>query len=74
MAEIGSVVDFPPDILIDIIRLAPIDLRYRITLDQAPWLLRDGLLVMSLWDDVDRIFHLGFCLSTENGKRVAYMD
>jgi uncharacterized protein VirK/YbjX len=22
---------------------------------------------------VDRIFHLGFCLSTENGKRVAYI-
>lgn len=73
VGEIGGVVDFPSDILIDVIQLTPIDLRYRITLDQARWLLPEGPLVISLWDGVDRIFHLGFCLSTENGRRVAYI-
>ena len=73
VGEIGGVVDFPSDILIDVIQLTPIDSRYRITLDQARWLLPEGPLVISLWDGVDRIFHLGFCLSTENGRRVAYI-
>ena len=73
VAEIGGVLDFPADNIVDIMRLVPIDLRYRITLDQADWLMADGSLIMSLWDGVDRIFHLGFSLSTENGKRVAYI-
>jgi uncharacterized protein VirK/YbjX len=71
--EIGGIVDIPPDILIDVVQLTSIDPRYRLTLDQARWLLREGPLVLSLWDGVDRIFHLGFCLSTEYGKRVAYI-
>jgi uncharacterized protein len=71
--EIGGLVDFPQDIVVDIIQLISIDHRYRITLDQARWLLRGGPLIISLWDGIDRIFHLGFCLSTEKGKRVAYI-
>jgi uncharacterized protein VirK/YbjX len=73
VADIGGVVDFPPDTIVDLISLAPVDVRYRITLDQARWLLREGSLILSLWDGLDRIFHLGFCLSTESGKRVAYV-
>jgi uncharacterized protein VirK/YbjX len=73
VAQIGGVVDFSPDIIIDIVPSIAIDPRYRITLDQARWLLREGSLVLSLWDGIDRIFHLGFCLSTEGGKRVAYI-
>jgi uncharacterized protein VirK/YbjX len=73
VAQVGGVVDVPPDIVVNIIQLAAIDPRYRITLDQARWLLREGPLVMSLWSGIDRIFHIGFCLSTENGKRVAYI-
>jgi len=73
VAEIGGVIDFAPGIIVELIKLAPIDLRYRITLDQARWLMREGSLIMSLWDGVDRIYHLGFCLSTENGKRIAYI-
>lgn len=73
VAEIGGAIDFAPRNEVELIRIAPINLRYRITLDQPRWLLREGPLIMSLWDGVDRIFHLGFCLSTENGERVAYI-
>jgi uncharacterized protein VirK/YbjX len=73
VAQIGGVIDFAPGNLVELIELAPIDLRYRITLDQPRWLLREGSLIISLWDGVDRIFHLGFCLSTENGERVCYI-
>ena len=73
VAAIGGIVDFPPDIMIDVVRLTAIDSRYRITLDQARWLLLEGPLVMSLWDGTHRIFHLGFCLSSENGRRIAYI-
>jgi len=72
-AKIGGLVDAPPDLLVDVIHLAPIDMRYRITLDQPHWLMREGPLVMGLFDGVHRIFHLGFCLATENGRRVAYI-
>lgn len=73
VAEIGGIIDFPSDNLINLVQLTPIDLRYRLTLDQARWLLADGQLTLSLWDGIDRIFHIGFCLSTQDGKRVAYI-
>jgi uncharacterized protein VirK/YbjX len=73
VAEIGGVVSFSPEIIVDLVRLKVIDSRYRLTLDQARWLLPEGQLVMSLWDGVDRIFHLAFCLSTQNGKIIAYI-
>lgn len=73
VTEVGGIVDFPPNLIVDLVHLAPIDRRYRITLDQAYWLLREGPLVLSLWDGVDRVFHVSFCLSTERGRRIAYV-
>lgn len=73
VAEIGGVTDFSPDLIVDIVELPVVERRYRITLDQARWLMCEGSLVMSLWDGPDRIFHLAFCLSTEAGKRIAYI-
>jgi uncharacterized protein VirK/YbjX len=73
VAEIGGAVDCAPNTIVDLLKLPSIDLQYRITLDQPRWLLREGSLVMSLWDGVDRIFHLGFCLSNKNGRRIAYI-
>ncbi|MBA2400367.1 MAG: DUF535 family protein [Bradyrhizobium sp.] len=70
---IGGIVDFPPDQTIDVLRLNAIDPRYRITLCQARWLLPDGQLILSLWDDIHRIFHIAFCLSSREGKLVAYV-
>ena len=71
--EIGGIINFPPDMIVDVIDLTPIDSRYRITLDQAYWLVREGPLVLTLWYGRERIFHLGFCLATENGRRIAYI-
>jgi uncharacterized protein VirK/YbjX len=35
--------------------------------------LNEGPLVISLWDGIDRIFSLGFCLATQAGERVAFV-
>ena len=71
--QIGGLLAFPVDGLVNIVWLDAIDRRLRLTLDQAPWLMREGQMIFSLWYGVDRIFHLSFCLSTEEGKRVAYI-
>lgn len=71
--DIGGILDVRPGKIVDLIRLPAIDPRYRITLDQARWLLREGPLVLSLWDGRHRIFHLSFALSTEGDRRIAYV-
>jgi uncharacterized protein VirK/YbjX len=70
---IGGVVDVRSDEVVDLIRLTTVDHRYRITLDQPPWFLNEGLLVISLWDGIDRVFSLTFCLATERDERVAFV-
>jgi uncharacterized protein VirK/YbjX len=70
---IGGILDFPADTVADVVQLTSIDSQYRIALDQARWFLREGKMTMSLWGDVDRLFTLGFCLSSQDGKRVAYI-
>jgi uncharacterized protein VirK/YbjX len=72
-AAIGRVVSFSASDAVELIRLTAFDARYRLTIDQSRWLLREGQLVFGLWDGIDRIFHLSFCLATEAGKRVAYI-
>ena len=71
--QIGGLVNCKPNDIVDLLKLDRIDPRYRLTLDQADWLMREGSLIFSLWDGADRIFHLGFCLANENGRRVAYV-
>jgi uncharacterized protein VirK/YbjX len=71
--RISGIVDFTPDRVIDVLRLHPIDLQYRITLDQARWLLPDGQLVISLWHGVDRLYSLSFCLSSQGDGLKAYV-
>jgi len=71
---IGGILEIEPGIVVDVLRLDPIDPQYRISLDQPHWLLNEGLLAISLWGGQDRIFHLAFCLSTlPDGRRVAYV-
>jgi len=71
--EIGGIVDIQSDAVVDLISLTAVDPRYRLTLDQARWFLDEGLLVISLWDGIDRIFSLSFCLASINGRRIAYV-
>jgi len=70
---IGSIMDFLPGTVVDLIRPIPSESQYRITLDQQRWLVRKGLLFFSLWHGVDRIFQLGFSLSSQDGNRVVYI-
>ena len=71
--SLGGTIDFPSDAIVDLIRLEMVDPRYRVTLDQARWFLPEGQQVISLWDGVDRIFSLAFCLSFGGKRRIAYV-
>lgn len=72
-STIGGAVDFLPDEIVYLIRPLSTAPQYRISLDQPRWLLRDGQLAISLWDGIDRIFSLQFCLSSQTGERLAYI-
>jgi uncharacterized protein VirK/YbjX len=69
--EVGHPVLLSHSELVSLAQLT--DTIYRLTLDQPLWILFEGPIAFSLWEDVDRIFHLSFCLSSQNGRRVAYV-
>jgi len=71
--QIGGILNFAPDSVIDVLRLQLVDPQYRITLDQARWLIRDGQLVISLWHGADRLYSLAFCLSSQSSGLRAYV-
>jgi uncharacterized protein VirK/YbjX len=71
--EVGGVLKFPCDDVVDLIVCDSIDPRYRISLDQTRWLLSEGLLVISLWEGIDRLFALTFNLACDGGVRLAYV-
>ncbi len=70
---IGGAIEFPLEKVKDLFELHDGGDRYRITLDHPRWLLKEGLMTLSLWHDIDRIFCMSFCLSSEGGKRAAYI-
>lgn len=71
--RLGGVVDFPADSYVELCPIPEIAPDLRVVLDQAPWLLRDGQLVLSLWYGTDRAFSLAFYLSSESGDLRAYV-
>jgi uncharacterized protein VirK/YbjX len=71
--EVGGVLRFRCDDVVDLVVCDAIDPKYRISLDQTPWLLSEGLLVISLWEDIDRLYALSFNLACDGGVRVAYI-
>lgn len=73
VALLGGPLDFSANEEVKLLRLTQVDPRYSITLDQARWLVREGQLIFSLWSDNDRIFHISFCISTQGGRRIAYI-
>ncbi|CAN5188751.1 N/A [soil metagenome] len=48
-------------------RLSDIGEDYRVTLDAPRWLLREGLMCLSLWEADKRIYSISFTLSETNG-------
>jgi uncharacterized protein VirK/YbjX len=73
VAAIGGPLDFPPEKIVYLLPLKFIDPRYRISLDQPRWLLSEGQYAFSVWENIDRIFTLAFCLSSEEGRLIAYV-
>lgn len=73
VSRLGSPILSQPDEVADLVQLTQIGPAYRLTLDQPPWLLFEGPIAFSLWERIDRIFHVSFCLSSEDGRRVAYI-
>lgn len=71
--RLGTPFNLKPFHYVDLLRLDGIDARYRVTLDQPGWLLRDGLLTISLWDGIERMFTLSFCFARQGGELVAYV-
>lgn len=71
--RLGAPFNVAPDEYAVLARLPMIGTDYRVTIDQPRWLLRDGLLALSLWEGSDRLFSLSFLLATENQGLVAYI-
>lgn len=73
VATLGRPFDVLPNEYIDLLDLPELGPDVRIKLDSPRWMLRDGLLVLSLWVGVDRVYSLAFTLSEQQGQRLAYV-
>jgi len=73
VGSLGRPFDLLPNEFVDLIEIPEIDAEARIKLDSPRWLLRDGLLVISLWLGGDRIYSVAFLLSKEDGRLIAYV-
>ena len=71
--RLGGLLKVPPNEMREVISLESIGPRFRFTLGQWHWMFGEGLLMLSLFEDQDEIYTLPFCLSSENGRIVAYI-
>jgi uncharacterized protein VirK/YbjX len=73
VAALGRPFDILPNEYLDLLEMPELGQEVRIKIDSPRWMLRDGLLVMSLWIGADRIYSLAFTLSQADGRRIAYV-
>lgn len=71
--ERSGVLAVAPDEVVDLIACDAVGPEYRLTLDRARWLTNEGLLVISLWEGVDRLFSLAFNLAREGENLVVFV-
>lgn len=71
--RLGPLLDRPVGSRLDLLVLDELDPAYRIALDQPRWMLRDGLAAFGLWEGEDCLFSLSYCLSSSEGRLVAYV-
>lgn len=45
----------------------------KLVLEKAPWFLREGEIVLSMFVGIDRVYSVAFTLGVEDGHRVAYV-
>ncbi|MDO6413306.1 DUF535 family protein [Sphingomonas sp. BIUV-7] len=70
---LGRPFNLLPNEFVDLIDLPELAADVRIKLDAPHWMLRDGLLVLSLWAGADRIYSLAFIFAEQDGRRFAYV-
>jgi uncharacterized protein VirK/YbjX len=58
---------------VELIRLDELGRPYRLVLHQVSWMLREGPLTLSLFDDDERLFSLSFSVVRERAQLVAYV-
>lgn len=71
--EIGWPLNVAPGKVREILRCSLVGPNYRITLDQARWLVAEGLIVISLLDGPDRLFSISANLAYLDGERVIFI-
>jgi uncharacterized protein VirK/YbjX len=70
---IGAPFSLQPNEYVDLTSLSEINDGLLVKLDSPRWMLRDGLLVLSLWFNEDRIYSMAFTLATSGDRRIAYV-
>jgi uncharacterized protein VirK/YbjX len=70
---LGAPFNVAPGIVLDLVTFDLGEAPCRITLDQPGWLMRDGALTFSLWEESTRLFSLSITLAEEMGRRIAYV-
>jgi uncharacterized protein len=45
----------------------------KLVLEKAPWFLREGEIVLSIFVGIDRVYSVAFTIGEENGRRVIYV-
>ncbi len=71
--RLGRPFDVAPGEYVDLLQLTMIAPGIRLMVDQPRWLLRDGLLAVSLWEGDQRMFSLSFTLGDGDDGLTAYV-
>jgi len=71
VGQLGGVLAVGPGEFIELVNLSGIKPGLHATIDAPRWLLRDGILAVSLWLENKRIYTISFCLGYEGGWLVA---
>ncbi len=71
--QLGHPFDINGDQYVEIVQFELDGERCRVMLDRPKWLNCDGLLCLSLWAGIDRVFSVSFCLADGAAGRTAYI-
>lgn len=71
--RLGRPFNLPLNNFADIIVLEEISPSYRLKIDNPKWVLEDGLLTLSIWDEADRLFSIHFIFGYRDHETVAYI-
>ncbi len=73
IGALGGILEVGPAEFLELINLSGIRPGLHATIDAPSWLLRDGILAISLWLGNRRIYTISFCLGYEGSLLVAHV-